>query len=728
VTAFSDSGSTPKPPAGRGTGPHSRRTPSGPILSREALGLTPEQTREYEVSSALFSGILNSTADGILVVSPTGELVAWNRMFEELWRVPREVLEGRRVERAREHVAQQLTDPDAFLRGIRKLYESPEADSADPLTLADGRVFEAVSRPLRLHGQPNGRVWSFRDVTERVRSERSHLEAEERFRAFAEGAACGLIVYREDRVLFANQYLRDLAPSGLATVESFLESVHPDDRDLVRQRGRARLRGEPLPARYEIRVRNAAGETRWLELTGQLIKFENQPAALVTMYDVTDRRIAEERTKHVAFHDGLTDLPNRALFQDRAEAALALARRDGAPLALAFLDVDRFKIVNDSLGHAVGDELIRGVAARLRSLLRESDTVARIGGDEFALLLAGVGTAEAPRLARKVLDAFRAPFLAGGRELHVTTSLGIALYPTDGADVATLLKNADIAMYQAKEGGRDRSQLFDRAMNENARRTLELENDMYLAIAHNEFIVYYQPIVHCASDQIESFEALVRWSRRGGTLIEPSNFIPLAESTGMIQPLGLMILRQACFDATRLRAAAGRDVRISVNIAAGQLREPTFVEQVADVLREANLPADALELEITESSALQDQERTIETLRDLVALGLSISLDDFGTGYASLDLLRRMPVSRIKIDRTFVHDIGQDPVDAAIASATVALAHKLDLTVVAEGVETDKQREYLESHQCDFVQGYLLGKPVPIEATLAMLALIRAGH
>lgn len=698
-----------------------RRMASGPIPPIEALGLKPDQLEEYAAASALFSGVLNSTADGILVVDRDARIVTWNRMFLDMWHISHEVMSTRDDSAALDFVLNLLVDPRGFLDRVRQLYATPEAESFDVLELKDGRVFERFSRPLRLRGEQNGRVWSFRDATVRISAERSLRESEEKFRAFAEGAACGLVVYRGNEVVFANRWARVFAGADVRG-RNFWDAVHPEDREAVRERGLARQRGEPVSPRFEVRMISGRGETRWFEITAQPITFESLPGALATAYDVTERKEAEERTRYVAFHDALTDLPNRALFFDRAEAAMSLARRESVPLGIVFLDLDRFKNVNDSLGHAAGDELIRGVGARLRSLFRESDTVARLGGDEFALLLPGMALDDAPRMAKKILDAFRAPFPAGGRDLHVTPSLGLALFPSDGGDVHTLLKNADIAMYRAKETGRDRYQLFDSRMNETAHRALELENQLYLAIANDEFEVHYQPLLRVATERIEAFEALVRWRRPGHGLVEPSDFIPIAETTGLIQSIGTIVLRRACFDAMRLRAAAGRDVRIAVNIAAGQLREASFVDLVADLMREASLPPAGLELEVTESSALQDQERTLEILHSLVALGLSLSLDDFGTGYASLDLLRRMPVKRIKIDRSFVRDIENDPVDAAIASATVALAHKLGLEVVGEGVETPIQREFLESHQCDLLQGFLISRPVPIEQALSLLA------
>jgi diguanylate cyclase (GGDEF)-like protein len=465
---------------------------------------------------------------------------------------------------------------------------------------------------------------------------------------------------------------------------------------------------------------------RWFEVTGSAIELDGQPAVLTTAYDITKRKEAEDHTRHVAFHDALTDLPNRALFIDRAEAALSLARREGDQVGVILLDVDRFKNVNDSLGHDAGDELIKRGADRLRDVLRGSDTVARLGGDEFAILLPGLKSDETVRVARKLLEAMRQPFLVAGRELRVSASLGLAIGPQDGDDVQTLLKSADTAMYRAKDGGRDRLQLFDATMNRAAIRLLELENELHEGLAHDEFTLYYQPIVRAVTGELCGLEALIRWRRPDGTLREPNDFIPVAEATGLIQPLGLFVLQTACRDIALMRAAVGAPIRISVNISAAQIREPNIVSIVAAALRAASLDASALEIEITESSALQSQGRTLEALREIVGMGVAISLDDFGTGYASLDLLRRLPISRIKIDRSFVQDVGSDRVDEAIASATIALAHQLNLEVVGEGVETEFQKHFLESQGCDLLQGHLLGRPMPRSEVIRVLKEQRA--
>ncbi len=685
-----------------------------PIMAREERGLASPAA---PLNAGLLSSILNSSADGLLVIDRAGKILAWNDMFRSMWNIPIGIMETRADEAALATVLDQIVDAEAFLARVRELYARPREESFETILLKDGRTFERFSRPLGREGDVHGRVWSFRDVTRQKGAERSVRETEMKFHAFAEGAACGLLIYQHDTIIFANNWVRDVFGETLG--RPFWANVHRDDVEGVVQRGRDRARGLPVEGRSDIRMIDRHGATRWLEVTGTTIELDGALAVLTTAYDVTKRREAEERTRHVAFHDTLTDLPNRALFNERAGQALAAAHREAGPTGVILLDLDRFKNVNDSLGHDAGDELIRQVARRLHGSLRASDTVARLGGDEFAILLPGHGSMDSVQVARKLLIGMRHPFLIGDRELRVTASLGLAIGPSDGTDVQTLVKSADTAMYRAKDAGRDRLQVFDRMMNLAAIKRLEMENELHEGLNRDEFFMFYQPICRARTGELAGFEALVRWRRPDGSLREPDSFVPMAESTGLIQPLGRFVLRTACRDLARIREALGPGLRMSVNISAAQLRDSDIAALVRACLAESGLDADALELEITESSALQGPETTLTALRTLADLGVALTLDDFGTGYASLDLLRRLPIHRIKIDRSFVHDVGSDRVDEAIASSTIALAHRLGLEVVGEGVETDFQRRFLEEQGCDLLQGHLLGRPAPRDEIIA---------
>jgi diguanylate cyclase (GGDEF)-like protein len=438
---------------------------------------------------------------------------------------------------------------------------------------------------------------------------------------------------------------------------------------------------------------------------------------LVRLIDERTRAIAEEHAavvraagevEHLAYHDVLTRLPNRALFMDRLIMALAQARRGVARPAVLFLDVDRFKEINDSLGHHAGDLVLSAVADRIRSHLRESDSVARFGGDEFTILLPSIVTGEdAARIADKLIQHIREPMYAGERELYVTASIGISVYPTDGDDAETLVMNADAAMYRAKEAGRDNYQLYARSMNDTAMERLGLENNLRKAMAQNELVVHYQPLIELDSGRIFGAEALVRWSHPERGLLLPADFLDLAEVTGLIIPIGSWVLRTACFDAKRWQGASRRPLVLSVNLSARQFQHGSLAAEVADVLDESGLDPSLLHLEITENNAMKNPEETIRTLNELKRLGVLVALDDFGTGYSSLNYLKRFPVDVIKLDQSFVRDLATDSQDRAIASAIIHLAHDLGICVIAEGVESSEQLRILRRLRCDHMQGFL---------------------
>ncbi len=442
--------------------------------------------------------------------------------------------------------------------------------------------------------------------------------------------------------------------------------------------------------------------------------------------DVTEAKAAEDRIRHLAHHDTLTQLPNRVLLHGRLEQAMATARRNASPLAMLFIDMDRFKDINDTLGHPVGDGLLVEVGRRLRALVRDSDIVARLGGDEFVLVLTGTGpdvVQAGATVAAKVLAELGRPYTVRGHELHSTPSIGIALFPADGEDADTLMKNADSAMYQAKAAGRNNAQFYTAAMNQATQVRLALEAGLRGAIERNELFLHYQPQLDLASQRIVGLEALVRWRHPEMGLIPPLKFIPVAEETGQIEAIGTWVLEQALRQVARWRAAGDTGLRVAVNLSAHQLRGDGFPEQVSRALHRHGLPGSALELEITESVAMRDPARTGNMLRQLRRFGVALAIDDFGTGYSSLAYLKQLPLSCLKLDRSFVMDIEKDANDAAICTATIQMAHSLGLGVVAEGVETATQLEFLRRLGCDTVQGYFIAKPLSADDCTAFLGL-----
>ncbi|HYS53368.1 MAG TPA: EAL domain-containing protein [Thermoanaerobaculia bacterium] len=426
--------------------------------------------------------------------------------------------------------------------------------------------------------------------------------------------------------------------------------------------------------------------------------------------------LATVEMEHLAYHDALTGLPNRPLFMDRLIMSLAQASRVNQKVAVFFLDLDRFKDINDSLGHSTGDGLLKAVAERIRRCVREGDTVARFGGDEFTLLIPRIDQVEdAAKIAQKILETLKIPFSIHDHELFVTTSIGISICPNDGSDPETLVRNADTAMYRAKDQGRDNYQLYAPAMNARALERLALENMLRKALSHRDFVLFYQPVVDIDSKDIVGLEALIRWKHPELGLLSPAHFISAAESSGLIIPIGDWVLRTACRQTKLWQKKIDSELTVAVNLSARQFQQPNLTEEIAEVLEETGFDAKYLELEITESNAMQNAENTIYTLRELKALGVHISMDDFGTGYSSLNYLKRFPIDTLKLDQSFVREITSNPTDAAIATAVIAMAHSLDLKVIGEGVEKEDQFEFLQKQQCDYVQGYLFSPPMAVD-------------
>jgi len=461
----------------------------------------------------------------------------------------------------------------------------------------------------------------------------------------------------------------------------------------------------------------------WREIKkGQAQEWDAEEIRLVQalgihLYMAVMQRQVEDTIRHQASHDLLTGLPNRLLFNDRLSLALANTQQQGEMLAVVFLDLDGFKTINDTLGHAMGDRLLQSVAKRLSSCLREGDLVARWGGDEFTLLLAPITCAkDASQVAQQILGNLNIPFILDAQELYVKASIGIALAPYDGEDAETLLKNADAAMYRAKQQGRNSYQMYTPAIGNKILKRLVLENNLYKALEREEFLLHYQPQIEISTGKIVGMEALIRWQSTEMGLIAPDQFIPLAEETGLICPIGEWVLRTAC-DRNRAWQRLGLPpIHIAVNLSARQIQDKNLVRSVAEILLEIGLEPSYLDLEITESVAMQDIDLTISVLKALQNMGIQISMDDFGTGYSSLNALKHFPLTYLKIDKSFIRDLMNDSHDAAIIKAIVALGQGLNLKVIAEGVETKEQLDFLRSVGCDRLQGYLFSRPLPAEA------------
>jgi diguanylate cyclase (GGDEF)-like protein/PAS domain S-box-containing protein len=551
---------------------------------------------------------------------------------------------------------------------------------------------------------------------DRKRAEEALRESETRFRALAETAPCAIVIFRGNDFRYANA--EAAAVSGYSREElermSFWDIVHPESRELAKERAIARHINGATPTHYELKIVRKDGEERWLDIRTGFIEYRGEDCSLATAFDITERKRAEKQIKTLAYHDALTELPNRLLFNDRLSLALAQAHRYKQKLAVLFLDLDHFKVINDSLGHGVGDRVLKETAARLQSCVREVDTVARVGGDEFILLLVGLHRpVEAARVAEKILHALRQPVNLEGQDLFANASMGIAVYPDDGPDVDTLVKNADVAMYRAKEHGRDRYLLYTPSLQTRALERLDRENRLRRAVAHQELRVHYQPLLDLKTGNIHGVEALLRWKHPERDEVLPaSEFIEQAENIGLIVRLGPWVLRTACTQAREWHEQGHPALRVAVNLSMRQFLQPDLLAQIKSVLTETGLDARYLDLEITETNAMKDAEATMHTLTQLKALGVHISIDDFGIGYSSLSYLKRLPVDALKIDRSFVKSLPTDDSDAAIAKAVITLAHTLKLQVVAEGVETEAQRFFLSTQGCDHIQGRLFSEAI----------------
>jgi diguanylate cyclase (GGDEF)-like protein/PAS domain S-box-containing protein len=571
-------------------------------------------------------------------------------------------------------------------------------------------------------GQLLGGIAIVEDATERKRAE---LQLRQLSRAVEQSPATivitdtdGVIEYVNPKFTRTTGYSAEeavgLKPSVLKSGETPLE-VYQELWSTIASGGQ-------WEGVFHNRRRN--GELYWEHATISPITDDNQRIThfVAVKEDITEKRRQEDRIHQLAYFDELTGLPNRTLLHDRVSQCLAAAEREQEPLALLFIDLDNFKTVNDSLGHFTGDRLLQSVAQRLKGCVRDSDTVSRLGGDEFVVVLADAQLDGASQVARKIIDRVGQPFVIDSHQLTVTPSIGISLFPHDARDFQSLLKNADTAMYQAKESGRNAYQFFTAEMNVLAFERLVLENALRQAVERQEFVLHYQPQVDMGSGRVIGAEALVRWLHPELGMVPPARFIPVAEDSGLIGAIGDWVLYEACRQNRAWQDAGLPAIPVAVNLSAVQLRQSELHESVAELLRRTGLESRYLELELTERTVMEDAEATVRCLRRLDEMGVMLSIDDFGTGYSSLSYLKRFPIDKLKIDQSFVRDIVADADDQAIAVAIISMGHSLRLRVIAEGVETVEQLEILRRHGCDEAQGFHFGRPMAADEFAAYLA------
>ncbi len=629
------------------------------------------------------------------------------------------------VEDIATHPAWATYAPIALKHGLQACWSTPILDASGKAMATFAVYYRERRRPeQRELDLVKGATDLASIVIERDRSAAALRDSEASYRALVETAPLGIFVLTRDRFVYANTALARMlgAPSTAELIgRSIVGHVQRNSRPGLAERlGHTSKRG--TTTRVEVKLLRMNGTEFEAELIATPMSFGGAHSIQCMVSDISERKHAERRINYLAHYDDRTGLPNRNLFVDRLSQALGHAQRSGKAVALLYLDLDRFKTLNDTLGHAAGDALLRAAGTRLTECVRAHDTVARLGGDEFALILADLAQAEhAEMVLAKIFQAFERPFTIDRRQLFVSTSIGVAAYPRDGATSELLLKHADIAMYRAKAAGRNTYRFYLPAMGLGLSESLALETDLPGILERGELELHYQPQIESSTGRIIAVEALLRWQHPQRGELHPDAFIPLLEETGLIRNVSAWAIRRACREAREWIDGQGRPLRLAINLSASQFKDPRLAELVGQILADADFDAKRLEFEITEHTLMEDTKGTLDTLRALARLGASISVDDFGTGYSSLSYLKRFSVQRLKIDRSFVAEITEKRDTAAIVEAILSLARSLYIEVVAEGVETTGQRDFLVSRGCALMQGYLFRaalSPTHMEALL----------
>jgi diguanylate cyclase (GGDEF)-like protein/PAS domain S-box-containing protein len=669
---------------------------------------------------------LESTADGILVCDLTGDIRNYNRHFAELWDVPEDLLLKRNDTALHAHLASRVLDGGLYEKRLLEIAGSPILETSDILILNSGRVLERVTRPQYSRGQAAGRVFSFRDITQRN-------DAESRLRLAAkvfESSLDAIFITGPDFVILAvNPVCEQLTecPQGQFLGASPKDFFHdPHDPELI-SRVQQKLTDEGFwQGQVSLKRKSRADcavQVSWALLRDELGAVSH---TICFFKDLTEELAAQKRIEQLAYSDVLTGLPNRLLLSQRVDFALRLADRNGAEFCVFFIDLDRFKNINDSMGHTFGDRVLVEVAERIKRCLRDVDTLCRLGGDEFVIFLQEIDAHGAEVLARRIHDIMGRPFQIDELSFSVGCSIGIALYPDDGRSLDELIKCADTAMYLVKERGRGSFRFYQPQMNVDLLSRMKMDHAMRQAMERGLFRLHYQPQISLANGQLLGAEALIRWSDAELGNVSPALFIPLAEESGFIITIGNWVLEEAVRQAV-VWQNRGTPVIVSINVSALQFQQSDFVEIVAAVLKAAGLAPQLLELELTESILLKDANEALGRLHALAALGVVMSIDDFGTGYSSLAYLKKFPISKLKIDRSFVMGLPEDESDRAIVSATIGMARGLKLKVVAEGVETIAQKNYLAGLDCESFQGYLCSPGLPADEFEVLMESLPCG-
>ena len=696
---------------------------AGTVFMLTMLDRSVQEASERELETLLseLRGTLDSAADGMLVCGLDGSIRAFNQRLAQLWGLPQELLVQRDDAAVYAYMRSQVQDERAYSERLASLAREPAQESNDIVALRNGTVLELRTVPQVSRGEPAGRVFSFRDITRQAEIQASLRLAA---RVFESSLDAIFIADSQHRILRMNPGCERLVgPTAKSFEGRIAASLFGGNLDAAFME--QVLQGWAQQGFWEGELwlprdngAYCAVQLSWVALRddeGRLVQ------SIGFMRDLTLQHAAQKRIEELAYSDVLTGLPNRLLLSQRVDTAIQGARQSDTGFAILFLDLDRFKIINDSLGHPFGDRVLQLVAERLQACLRQTDMLCRLGGDEFVIYLHGGGAEVAESVARRILDDMLKPFMLDGMGFSIQCSIGMSLYPQDGSTLDELIKQADTAMYRVKERGRGSYGFYQPQMNANLLSRMQMEHAMRQALGLGRMAVHYQPQVNMVTGRITGAEALIRWTDPEFGAVSPGQFIPLAEESGYIVTLGAWVMEQAVREAA-VWMHGGAPIVISVNVSALEFRQPDFVDRITRLLAVHQLPPTLLELELTETLLLQDAQEMEQRLRVLAGLGIGLAIDDFGTGYSSLAYLKKLPLHKLKIDQSFVRGLPDDEGDRAIVSAIISMGRALHIEVVAEGVETPTQQAVLQQMHCDHYQGFLCAPGLPAEAFRALLA------